>query len=309
MRKLILLCAWLFAMGLLFFSASPVMAQNVLWVSPSGSDANVCSQTSPCGTFQGAINKGNVPQINCVASGSYGTFTITASITIDCGTGNVGTVFDNVSQGNAITINTSSAATIVLRHLNLNGNGVANYGINAQSFSSGTLVVEDCMIHLFGADGILFAPTGGRGLLQVSNSQIFSNNDGIIVSPASGQIASVTLSQVELIANSFSGLGLTGSGVVAGTMRASVAGENGTDGVFANASQVYFTVEESSLIANLSVGIGASSAGTVLNVGASTIGANGTGVKADSGSIISFGNNQFSANGVDGNFTSTKALK
>ena len=74
----------------LAISASPVRAQSVLWVSATGNDANVCSQAAPCLTFQGAINKGSVAQINCLTSGSYGAFTITASITIDCGTGNIG---------------------------------------------------------------------------------------------------------------------------------------------------------------------------------------------------------------------------
>jgi hypothetical protein len=44
------------------------------------------------------------------------------------------------------------------------------------------------------------------------------------------------------------------AGVVAGTMRDSVAGANGTVGVYAGAPQVYFTVEESSIVANLNFG-------------------------------------------------------
>ena len=292
----------------LLISASPVHAQNVLWVANNGHDANACSQTSPCATFQGAINKGSVSQINCLTSGNYGPFTITASITIDCGTGNIGNVA--VSGGNAITINTASAATIVLRHLSLNGLGTATNGIGTTLFSSGTLIVEDCMIQGFHSGyGIYFAPSSGRGLLQVSNSQIFGNTYGIAVGPASGQIASVTLNRVELVANSNNGLYLGGAGVVAGTMRDSVASANGKTGVFANASQVYFTVEESSIVANLANGIQTNSAGSVVNVGASTIGGNGTGVKATAGQLISFGNNQMSANGSNGNFTSTTALR
>jgi hypothetical protein len=90
-------------------------------------------------------------------------------------------------------------------------------------------------------------------------------------------------------------------------MRDSVVGENGTIGVTATSSQVFFTIEESSIVDNLSIGIQTGSAGTVVNVGASTIGGNGTGVVASAGSLISFGNNQMSANGSNGNFTSTTA--
>jgi hypothetical protein len=310
MRKLILLCTLLCAMALAI-SASPARAQSVLWVSATGNDANACSQAAPCLTFQGAINKGNVAQINCLTGGSYGVFVITASITVDCGTGNIGTIF--ATAGNAITINTGPGVIVVLRHLSLNGDGSATNGIDATAFASGTLIVEDCMIQGFqNGYGITFGPQGGRGLLQVSNSQMFDNNTGIQVAPASGQVASVTLNRVELVANSSTGLylnDLNGLGIVAGTMRHSVVGENGTHGVRTFASQVYFTVEESSIVANLATGIITQSAGSVVNVGASTIGGHGTGVHSAAGSLISFGNNQMSANGVNGSFTATTPLQ
>src|SRR5258708_3020863 len=98
MRKLILLCTSLCAMVLI--SASPVHAQSNLWVANYGNDGNSCSQTSPCATFLGAIFKGGVAQINCLTSGDYGPVLITASITIDCGSGNIGNVA--VSSGSAI---------------------------------------------------------------------------------------------------------------------------------------------------------------------------------------------------------------
>jgi hypothetical protein len=307
MRKIILLCASLFTMVLLF-SASPVRAQSVAWVSANGSGL-ACSETSPCATFAAAIATG-AAQINCLSSGSYGTVTITASVTIDCGTGNVGNIVSSSASG--ITINTTAAATIILRHLALNGLSTLTgvNGITATSFFSGTLIVEDCMIHGYSNGfGIGFFPTNGRGLLQVSNSQIFSNTNGILVEPATNQIASVTLNRVESVGNTVDGLFLGGQGIVAGTMRDSVVGENGNTGVLTDASQVFFTIEESSIVDNLVNGILTNSAGSVVNVGASTIGGNGTGVLASSGSLISFGNNQMSANGTNGNFTSTTALR
>jgi hypothetical protein len=307
MRKLILLCASLCSMVLLF-AASPAQAVQVLWVASNGSDANNCFVTSPCATFQGAINKGSVVKINCLTSGDYGAFTITASIIVDCGAGNVGNV--NLFSGSAaITINTPSAATIVLRHLSLYGNNTGIRGIDANSFASGTLVIEDCTIEGFQGDGLRFDPNAGRGLLQVSDSRIVNNsNNGIVIVPLTNQIATVTLNRVELTGNSVDGIFL-GGGIVAGTMRDSVVAGNGNVGILGGASQVFFTIEESSIVANLGFGILTGSAGTVLNVGASTIGGNGTGVLAQAGSLISFGNNQMSANGANGNFTSTTALR
>ena len=308
MRKIILLCATFFTTAL-SMSASPVQAQNVLWVGPNGSDGNACSQTSPCATFQGAINKGSVAEINCLGSGNYGQFTVTASITVDCGAGNVGNVA--FTSGNAaITVNASSA-NVILRHLSVNGepmgNAVSN-GINASGLASGTLIVENCMVQgITIGVAIVVAPNSGRVLLQVSNSQMFNNLTGISVQPSSGQIASVTLNNVELVGN---GTGMTfgAAGIVAGTMRKSVVGAN-SEGLIAAAGQVFFTVEESSIVDNTAHGIHTFSAGAVVNVGNSTIGGNGTGVFAEHGSIISFGNNQMSANASNGAFTGTTPLR
>jgi hypothetical protein len=320
MKKLMLICGSLLTMA--FFTATtPVHAQNLAWVSPNGSDSNSCSQTSPCATFAHAISVGGV-QINCLGSGNYGalngTGSITGSITIDCGAGNVGEI-TTVGGTAAININTSSSATIVLRHLSLNGGDIlGKSGINAQGFTSGTLIIEDCMIHGFqptgsfgstGGIGISFNPSSGRGLLQVSNSLIFDNGTGIAVSPAGGVIASVAFNGLEITGNVNYGLVMDGSGVVAGDLRYSLVAENGINGVVAGASQTFFTIEESSIIDNLSFGVVATSAGTIVTVGASTIGGNGTGVKALSGSITSFGNNQMSANGSNGTFTSTTPLQ
>jgi hypothetical protein len=312
MKKLMILCVSFLATAL-SVATTPVLAQTILWVGPSGSDANSCAQTAPCATFAGAISKGGVGQINCLGSGNYGalnnlTVSITGSLVIDCGAGNVG---EMTAGGGSVVININavSAATIVLRHLSLNGRGVA-VGILTQHFASGTLIIENCMIH-DSADGIVFAPSSGRGTLQVTDSLLYGNSGNTIsVVPASGQIASVAFNRVEIVGNSGDGIDLVGTGVIAGAIRQSLVGQNTGTGILANASGgVFFTVEATSVIANLSVGIQTDSSAAILNVGASTIGGNGTGVKANAGSIISFGNNQMSANGVNGSFTSTTALQ
>jgi hypothetical protein len=287
-------------------SASPVRAQNVLWVSPTGNDANVCSQLAPCLTFQGAINKANVTQINCLASGNYGTVTITASITIDCGSGNVGNI---VSSNSAVTINAGSAANVVLRHLSLNGLGSASNGIINQGSFVGSLTLEDCTLQRYSGAAIGFVPTSGRALLQISNTQIINNGFGITLLPSTGQITSLLMNRVEISGNAHNGLTLDGTGVIAGTMRDSVVAANNTDGVSAVTTQVFFTIEGSSIVDNLGNGIRATSAGTSFNVTGSTISGNGTGINATAGSIVSFGNNALNGNGLDGTFTSTTTLK
>jgi hypothetical protein len=313
MKKLMSLCGSLLAMA--FFTATtPVHAQNLSWVASYGNDSNSCAQTSPCATFAGAISKGGVAEINCLGSGNYGalnstTVSLTAgTIVIDCGAGNVGEM--TAGGGNAvININASSTATIVLRHLSLNGGGTAG-GIITQNFANGTLIIENCMIHdaLY---GIKFTPSSGRGTLQVTDSLLYSNfNSTIEVDPASGQIASVALNRVELIGNDTDGLDLVGPGIIAGIISQSMVAENVGSGIFANAAGgVYFTVDDTKVVDNLGTGVIINSPAAIVNVGASTIGGNGTGVKALSGSLVSFGNNQMSANGVNGSFTSTAPLQ
>jgi hypothetical protein len=311
MKKLMLMCGLLLATA--FSTATtPVHAQSLAWVSPNGSDSNSCVQTSPCATFAGAISKGGIAQINCLGSGHYGTLnsttvSITGSIVIDCGAGNVGEMTSGGGTA-VINIDASSAATIILRHLSLSGGG-AN-GIDTQNFPSGTLIIENCMIQ--SADvGIRFVPSSGRGTLQVTDTLLSGNSGNTVrVGPTSGQIASVALNRVEIVGNSGDGLDLVGAGIIAGTIRESLVAQNGGAGIFANAGGgVFFTVEESSVVANLTTGIKTASAAAIINVGASTIGANGTGVNAASGSIVSFGNNQMSANGTNGTFTSTVGLQ
>jgi hypothetical protein len=210
-----------------------------------------------------------------------------------------------------ININASSAVTIVLRHLSLNGGDNNVVGINTQNFASGTLIIENCMIYGARSGGIKFTPSSGRGTLLITDSLLYDNGgDTIHVAPAGGQIASVALNRVEIVGNIGDGLDLIGSGVIAGTMRQSLVAENSSAGIYANATGgVFFTVEESSIVDNLTSGIEINSTAAIVNVGASTIGGNGTGVKVLSGSLVSFGNNQMSANGVNGSFTSTTPLQ
>src|SRR3981189_2318723 len=74
------------------------------WVSGPRSDANPCSRTAPCKTFAGAISK-TAPggEINALDPGGYGAVTITKSITIDGGGGQVASTL--AAGSNGIVIN------------------------------------------------------------------------------------------------------------------------------------------------------------------------------------------------------------
>jgi hypothetical protein len=304
MRKPMLLCATICA-TVLFMLAAPAQATSVqTWVASSGTDSGSCTQTAPCGTFSYAMSQtSSGGAIGCLSSGNFGSLYITGSITIDCGTGQEGTIACSGCTG--ITINTSSAATIILRHLSIKGIVTSGgYGIYA-TMAGGNLIVQHCNISGQNSIGIIFSATSGRAQLSVSDTESNNNGSGIYVNPSSGVIVSAMLERVQITTSSGNpGLWLTGSGTIAGTLRQSVVAGNASYGILADsASGVYFTVEESSVIDNLEVGIASSAANVNIGVGASTIGGNGTGVSVSSGAIYTFGNNQMSANRSNGSFT------
>jgi hypothetical protein len=302
MRRLLLWCAALSALAC-FVTTGPAQAVSSArtWVSATGLDTNPCTQTSPCLTFAHAISVTNAGgEIDCLSGGDFGPVTIADSVTIDCGAGLVGAI-GLTTSGNAVNI-TATSGTIILRNLSINGFDIANYGIFASGFN-GTLTVQHCSVLGFGNAGVFFGPTSARGVLQVSDTAVDGSFNGIFVSPSASVIASVVLNRVELNGNAF-GLAFHGAGIVAGTLRQSVVAESSQYGIVAASSGgVYFTVEGSSIVDNLTAGIQTGAAAVNLEVGGSTIGGNGTGVTSTAGSILTFGNNQFSANGVNGTFT------
>src|SRR5262245_45938397 len=126
-RVLINTCA---AFVLCLFCSSLVQAQATrTWVSGVGDDANPCSRTAPCKTFAGAISKTAAGgEINCLDPAGYGAVTITKSLTIDCHYTEGGILASTV---NGIIINATSTSKIVLRGLDINGDGQGGLnGIN-----------------------------------------------------------------------------------------------------------------------------------------------------------------------------------
>src|SRR5215831_12739344 len=90
------------------------------WVSGVGDDANPCSRTAPCKTFAGAISK-TAPggEIDALDPAGYGAVTITKSITIDGGGGQVASVL--VSGTNGIVVAAGATDVVTLRNLRING--------------------------------------------------------------------------------------------------------------------------------------------------------------------------------------------
>src|SRR5437870_9877862 len=114
---------WTIAMALLFFTSVAHGQATRTWVSGVGDDANPCSRTAPCKTFAGAISKTAAGgEIDALDPGGFGTVTITKSITIDGGGGQVASVL--ASGVNGIIVNAGMNDVVILRNLRINGAGL-----------------------------------------------------------------------------------------------------------------------------------------------------------------------------------------
>jgi hypothetical protein len=197
------------------------------WVSGVGDDANPCSRTAPCKTFAGAISKTAAGgEIDALDPGGFGALTITKSITIDGGGGQVASVL--VSGTNGITVAAGNTDNVTIRNLQFQGIQQSGLGgLNGIELdSAGSLHIEHCSITSFAHHGIaILSSTGsqvfiddtvsrdnlGNGLnvlstsllttVNVSNSHFSHNANGVV----SSDLSSVTVRNSDATGNSAGG--------------------------------------------------------------------------------------------------------
>jgi hypothetical protein len=156
-------------------------------VSGVGNDANPCSRTAPCKTFAGAISKTAAGgEINAMDPGGFGAVTITKSITIDGGAGQIAGVLTGGTNG--IVISAGANDTVTLRNLDINCIvGTVSPGLNGVQFNSGgALVVDNCKIYGFTQNGInINANTASTVRVSVNDTVISNSVGGIAAKNAS----------------------------------------------------------------------------------------------------------------------------
>src|ERR1700683_5409376 len=146
MTKSTFLSALLGALFVAGLAIAPAHAQATrTWVSGVGDDANPCSRTAPCKTWPGAISKtATGGEIDALDPGGFGTVTITKSITLDGGGGQVASIL--ASPGvNGVNVS-AAGGVIILRNLRINGAGGAT-GVLISAAAA--VVVEKCDIFGF----------------------------------------------------------------------------------------------------------------------------------------------------------------
>lgn len=289
------------------------------WVSGVGDDVNPCSRTAPCKTFAGAISKTAAGgEISVLDPGGFGAVTITKSITINGG-GIEGSVLN--SSVNGFVIN-GAGVDVVLRNLDVDGSG-ATGGTNGIRFIQGdSLLVENTTIrdNTGGASpaGILFAPTTSAQLLlrnvAVSGNGSAASGGGIVIRPAAGGAATASLERVHVSRNTF-GIAVDGSSSTAGinvTIADSVSSTNTQDAIIAvttaGAAPIGVMVKNTRAL-NSNFGIRSVGPNVTVRVDGATVTGNSTGLSASGGALLSFGNNNVEANGANGAFSGSVALK
>jgi len=325
MRKLmLLLCAWLCVLALVvpLTSAYAVTPQARTWVSNSGTDADNCVLAAPCATFAYALTV-TVPggEIDCLTPGNYGSeFTITQSVTIDCGDGQVGAI-----TAGGFTVASGAGSVVIIRNLTINAaaaSGSSFFGtVGIGVDSVGALVVENC--HIVGfpiapALGIDFAPTSASGATQLSIANTFITNNGnsidslsggIYIKPASGATATVSIDHSQINGNYF-GIVADGrsGGTISATISDSVVADSAENGITAisSGSAVVFMIDQTKVTGNAAAGLFAGGSGAGMLVRNTTVFRNGNGLdSANNAVLFSYGNNSVAGNATNGAFTGT----
>lgn len=284
------------------------------WVSGVGDDANPCSRTAPCKTFAGAISKTAAGgEINCIDPGTFGTVTITKSMTISCDDVQAGVLNAGI---NGIIVNAGANDVVVLRGLDIDSSP-AGVGSNGIRFLAGAaLRVEDCVIRdnqnavAGNGFGIHFAPSAGMSQLHVSNSWITGNGSGtngagIQIAPTGSGSAQALIENTYVVNNI---VGIRGdSNGTSGRVDISISDSSVSGAAFhgivalGSSGPVRIMMKNVVSSSNAGDGIRAVQANALIRMGGSIVSGNGAGVATGLGGVVeSYGTNQIDGNTVAG---------
>jgi hypothetical protein len=290
-----LLCT-LFVVGL---AVAPAHAQATrTWVSGVGDDANPCSRTAPCKTFPGAISKTAAGgEIDVLDPGGFGTVTITKSITLDGGGGQVASIL--ASPGvNGVNVN-AAGGVIILRNLRINGaGGTTGVAIN----SAAKVIIEKCDIFGFTAGAaVQVSVSTGTLQLKVQETTLNNNAGGITSKPSGGAVVNASIERTHADVNTGAGVRVDGtaggsSNVAITDSSLSLNGSNGLNAVSGPSGNVKVDLTRVVVANNGSAALQSSnsSGGTsTVTVGQSMLSNNGSAWSiVASGQLLSYGNNQ-----------------
>jgi hypothetical protein len=289
-------------------AAPPVQAQaQRTWVSGTGDNANPCSRTAPCRTFQGALAGNKTAaggEINCLDTGDFGQVTITFSVTISCAAGTAG-ILAAAFQG--IFINAAATDVVTLRGLDIDAQGTGDAGISIAS--AGSVRVEKCTIRNFRRNSLSAGITSSGSqttFLHVAETVISDNWYGIRLT-SSGGFKVASLKNVVIKGSTLDGLAVLSPQEYANVTQSVISGNGGTA---VNASGGATVNIDRSTIANNGLALASGSGGSIIRISGNTIYNNTTGFGISPGATIQSDgtNNAGGSNGGAGvpNATLTK---
>jgi hypothetical protein len=208
MTKSTFLSALLGALFVAGLAIAPAHAQATrTWISGVGDDANPCSRTAPCKTFAGAISKTSTGgEIDALDPGGFGALTITKSITLDGGGGQVASIL--VSGTNGINIS-AAGGVIILRNLRFDGISSGLIGVSISSAAK--VVIENCDIFGFTTNGVAATPSTGTLYLKIQDTTINNSNGAVLIKPTGGAVVNASIEHAHLDGN-VGGLRIDGTG-------------------------------------------------------------------------------------------------
>jgi hypothetical protein len=179
--------------------ATPVNAQQRVFVSGLGLDTNPCTVTQPCRTFQHAHDIAAVSgEIDVLDPAGYGPLVITHGISIQAHG------FSGITQtalgGFAITINVTTGDPVSLNGLLLDGGGTGTTGIVINTGPS-VQILNSVVRHF--AFGITNQATTAGANLLIEDTIVSDNLDtGIFIIPQ-GVFVKATLNRITTNSNQF----------------------------------------------------------------------------------------------------------
>lgn len=252
------------------------------WISGVGDDANPCSRTAPCKTYQGTISKtASNGEINSIDPGGFGGVTITKSITLDGSPFMAGVL---VSGSNGIIIN-ATGAQVTLRNLVIDG---LTTGINGiRIINAEAVFVENCQIFGF-SRGISDERISGE--LSVSNS-VIKNNSQTNAYLGTGSAVKALYENVQIKSGGNFGMWFSSGQVI---IRNCVVSANVDTGILSEGTA---EVEvDGGTISQNQFGVGTGSGSPTVRVGHASITQNKIGISIAGGRIDSYGNNRVEGN-------------
>lgn len=304
--------------GLGLFEAAPAAAQGLTrtWVAANGDNANPCTETQPCRTFQRAVNRAaNGGEVNCLNSGAFGPVQIDKSISIICDRDQAGII------GTTAGMLIAGAPDIVVTISGLDFEGLGQTGSGGAAgivfVSGGVLHVRNTKVRGFrGAYGILFTPVTDASLIledvvvSETGCPCVPNSGGVGIFPMQDVTAKVSIFGLSAHNNLNAALRFDTSGVTGATISATVADSrlslNGNGLIVKSPAG---TGSAKLMIVNTI--ISQNGFGVILNgplatgrIDGSTISGNTTGLLLNGGAKLqSYGTNTLGDNTTDGAFS------